>query len=144
MCQPQKMRWKEDESPQTMEMDNTPNVASVIESSKNDEVEDHYMRADKMLRTDPKAYFESQGVWTGNIDFPALELVESFAEHHSDAIAKNWLILRAILYQHEDTIRKRWLKKSRKSREAILVEAFPKISKQHNPSLCQHLLGCST
>lgn len=114
--------------------DGIPNVAPVTDSSNGDGTGD----ADRRAKI--KAHFTSQGFWTGNIDFPTPEVVESFANDHSYDITRYWLILRAILYQHEDTIRKRWLKKSREGREAILVQAFPGISKQHNPSLCQHLL----
>lgn len=103
--------------------------------------EDADITTDEMLRTDPKAYFTSQGLRTANIDFASLEAVQSNATIKSYDIIQSWLILRAIIYQHEGTIRKRWQKKSRKGREAILVQAFPGISKQHNPSLHQHLLG---
>jgi hypothetical protein len=59
--------------------------------------------------------------------------------HHANTLAHNITENRRstfdILERHEDTIRKRWRRKKTKDREAILLEAWPDMAKDHRPDL---------
>lgn len=53
--------------------------------------------------------------------------VRSEALERSTAIFTHWNILRAILDRHEETIHKRWLKKTKTQRVEMLLRAWPNM-----------------
>ncbi|KAI1083125.1 hypothetical protein F5B20DRAFT_528684 [Whalleya microplaca] len=50
-------------------------------------------------------------------------------------IFKNWEILKVITERREETIQKRWVKKSRPKRRALLLEAWPNMPQSHRPDI---------
>lgn len=79
-----------------------------------------------LLETDLKTYFTNKN--HPNMIFPALEEVECGVRSLSAEIAKRYCYLHKLVCAHEDTIRRRWVKKSKKGREALLLQAFPNMS----------------
>lgn len=61
------------------------------------------------------------------------EEVREEARKSSDAIFFSYGILHKILERHEATIQKRWLKKTRKQRLKILLDAWPDMPGIHRP-----------
>ena len=59
------------------------------------------------------------------------------AEAHRQAyqIFDHWSMLHAILLEHENTLRTRWIKKSREQRKKILLTAWPKMAESHRPDM---------
>ncbi|KAK6063147.1 hypothetical protein SCUP515_12673 [Seiridium cupressi] len=55
------------------------------------------------------------------------------AAHRAGKIFANYNLLRSVLERHEATIQKRWEKKSKAQRLAILLEAWPGMSTTHRP-----------
>jgi hypothetical protein len=58
------------------------------------------------------------------------------AAERSSIILYNWVALRHILDRHEDTIRKRWTKKTRARKNTVLHEAWgAEIPRSHRPDI---------
>ncbi|KAF2739475.1 hypothetical protein EJ04DRAFT_398625, partial [Polyplosphaeria fusca] len=57
----------------------------------------------------------------------------TLAEYWRSSLFDHWEMLGKILERHEDTIRKRWSKKSHQQRKAVLLEAWPGMPRQHRP-----------
>jgi hypothetical protein len=55
------------------------------------------------------------------------------ARERSTHVLASWNQLRQILERHEDVLRKRWTKKTRTQRTAIILGAWPKMSATHRP-----------
>ncbi|KAL3485396.1 hypothetical protein BJX62DRAFT_242964 [Aspergillus germanicus] len=51
----------------------------------------------------------------------------------SGSIYENYETLQTILQRHEDTIQRRWLKRSRQERLAVLLSAWPNMTSSHRP-----------
>jgi hypothetical protein len=64
---------------------------------------------------------------------PTVEEVKSEAAQRSAHIFELWDKLHGILSQHEGTLRKRWLKKSKEQRKKVLLEAWPNMATSHRP-----------
>ncbi|KAF2870536.1 hypothetical protein BDV95DRAFT_619552 [Massariosphaeria phaeospora] len=62
------------------------------------------------------------------------EAVE-FANEESESIFTRWKTLTSILERYEDTIRKRWGKKTREQRKKLLLQSWPDIILYHRPDL---------
>jgi len=65
--------------------------------------------------------------------YPSLAEVEQQASTLSRAVFNSWNKLHQILDRHEETIRRRWNKKSQLQREKVLLSAFPNIPYPHRP-----------
>ncbi|KAH6949253.1 hypothetical protein DER45DRAFT_650125 [Fusarium avenaceum] len=65
----------------------------------------------------------------------SLDLVRRQAAAYSNNTFVRFFLLRNILEQHEATIQKRWIKKTRQQRLQIILEAWPSISTSHRPDL---------
>ncbi|KAJ0132784.1 FAD-linked oxidoreductase chyH [Fusarium oxysporum f. sp. albedinis] len=61
------------------------------------------------------------------------EEVEVESKRRGKSIFQNYEILGKILERHEESIQKRWLKKSRKQRLQILLSAWPDMPPTHRP-----------
>lgn len=61
------------------------------------------------------------------------EEVEVESKKRGKSIFQNYEILGKILERHEESIQKRWLKKSRKQRLQILLSAWPDMPPTHRP-----------
>jgi hypothetical protein len=64
---------------------------------------------------------------------PTVNEVEAAAFKRSTNIFKSWNRLHDLLLQHEDTLRKRWVKKSVIQRKQVLLEAWPGMATKHRP-----------
>ncbi|KAE8453917.1 hypothetical protein EG329_007693 [Mollisiaceae sp. DMI_Dod_QoI] len=79
----------------------------------------------------------------GEVDFAGLGLpvpstptpteVRKEARERSTEVISRWSELRQILDRHEEMLRKRWLKKTKSQRTAILLQAWPKMASVHRP-----------
>lgn len=93
------------------------------------------------LMADSKAWFAKNGYNVKDVVFMTKEEVDAIAQSRSESILSNWNILRGILSTHEESIRRRWMKKTRKQRQMVLLQAFPKIAKEHNPCFWAMMSG---
>ncbi|RDI78631.1 hypothetical protein Vi05172_g11353 [Venturia inaequalis] len=93
------------------------------------------------LMADSKAWFAKNDYDVKDVVFMNREEVESIAQSRSESIIANWNLLRRVLSTHEEVIRRRWMKKTRKQRQMILRQAFPRISKEHNPCFSAVMIG---
>lgn len=59
--------------------------------------------------------------------------VRECAKERSTAIFSNYEMLKQILERHEDTIRKRWAKKTKTLQRAILLSVWPNMAPFHRP-----------
>ncbi|KAE9406699.1 hypothetical protein BT96DRAFT_987253 [Gymnopus androsaceus JB14] len=66
---------------------------------------------------------------------PTEEDIQKTSTRYSQSIFQNWNELHHILKLHEETIRKRWAKKTTKQKETILRSAYPDIPTMHRPDL---------
>src|SRR4051794_2792970 len=83
------------------------------------------------ISQDPEGFLKSHGcVLPGSI---SLAEAKATAKKRSRNIFANWNALQGILERHEETICKRWSKKSREGRKRILLDAWPGISQEHLP-----------
>ncbi|ORY62097.1 uncharacterized protein BCR38DRAFT_394731 [Pseudomassariella vexata] len=64
---------------------------------------------------------------------PAPSEVRSRAKRLSKSIFTSWDTLHAILEKREETIRKRWMKKTKDQRAKILLAAWPNMPASHRP-----------
>lgn len=64
---------------------------------------------------------------------PTAAEVQREARERSTHVLASWNQLQQILERHEDVIRKRWLKKTKTQRTAIILKAWPKMSATHRP-----------
>ncbi|KAK2602954.1 hypothetical protein N8I77_009448 [Diaporthe amygdali] len=60
------------------------------------------------------------------------------AQSWSNSIFDSYHALRAILERHEATIQKRWTKKSKSQRQAILTKAWPNMATGHRPDFAAY------
>lgn len=64
---------------------------------------------------------------------PTAAEVQREARERSTHVLASWNQLRQILERHEDTIRKRWMKKTKTQRTTIVLGTWPKMSATHRP-----------
>lgn len=88
--------------------------------------------------SDPMNVFQAMGAGTGPGSLPLPKMVSAYevrqdAKSRADGILSNWKLLKDILDRHEATIQKRWMKKTKKQRLKILLEAWPNMSTSHRP-----------
>ncbi|CAI6334407.1 unnamed protein product [Periconia digitata] len=69
----------------------------------------------------------------GNLRDPTPETVTNLAQDRVTSIFDNYETLQAILERHEALIRQRWTKKKPEQRKKQLLEAWPRMSKNHRP-----------
>ncbi|QDS69502.1 hypothetical protein FKW77_006928 [Venturia effusa] len=84
----------------------------------------------------------SGGDQAGVFSFLTLEKAQSEMHQRSTTILATWNQLRKVVLSHEVIIRNRWFKKSGIKKRSILVEAFPKISREHNPAFMDYQRAC--
>ena len=63
------------------------------------------------------------------------EGVQKEARERAAKIFQNHEVLEKIIERHEETIRKRWSKKSNAQKKKILLEAWPSMCSQHRPDV---------
>ena len=73
--------------------------------------------------------------WPANDYFPSRQEVERIAQHQVNIIFAAFDRIRYILERHEDTIRKRWTKKSISKKRQLLLAAQPNIPNEHRPDM---------
>ena len=73
----------------------------------------------------------------------SLEEIRKEARVKSVNLISNWKELRGILERHEETIRKRWLKKTKTQRKKILLAAWPNMAPSHRPDYAAFRKGAS-
>ncbi|KAI4612870.1 hypothetical protein J4E80_006925 [Alternaria sp. BMP 0032] len=73
--------------------------------------------------------------WPANDYFPSRQEVERIAQHQVNTIFGAFDRIRYILERHEDTIRKRWTKKSISKKRQLLLAAQPNIPNEHRPDM---------
>ncbi|KAI4644696.1 uncharacterized protein J4E78_009515 [Alternaria triticimaculans] len=73
--------------------------------------------------------------WPANDYFPSRQEVERIAQHQVDTIFGAFDRVRYILERHEDTIRKRWTKKSTSKKRKLLLAAQPNMPNEHRPDM---------
>lgn len=73
---------------------------------------------------------------------PTFAAVKREATLRSHNIFNSWNQLHNILLHHEETLRKRWLKKSVAQRKRVLLEAWPDMAVKHRPDF--QILGKNT
>lgn len=59
--------------------------------------------------------------------------VRTEARERSTDVLSQWSILHRIIERLEEVLRKRWLKKTKTQRTAILLGAWPKMAQKHRP-----------
>ncbi|KAF2798204.1 hypothetical protein K505DRAFT_268147 [Melanomma pulvis-pyrius CBS 109.77] len=67
--------------------------------------------------------------------FPSPDEVRQKARGLSKELFADWIILNSILERREDSIRKRWGKKSKEQKKKILLTAWPNMESQHRPDV---------
>ena len=82
-------------------------------------------------------FFKSLGEGGGKdmpfFDHATPEDVRSRSSAMSKRIFADWNLLNTIMDKHEPAIHKRWAKKTKSQRSAILLKAWPKMSATHRP-----------
>lgn len=68
-----------------------------------------------------------------NIKFATPEEVVRDARALSNNVFSSYYTLREIILRHEETIQKRWAKKTRQQRQKILLDAWPGMAASHRP-----------
>lgn len=81
---------------------------------------------------DPEGYLLRHGGYAMP-KFVPLEEERKVVKQLSCSIFANFELLQGILDRHEETIRRRWEKKSREGRKTVLQVAWPDISEEHHP-----------
>jgi hypothetical protein len=66
---------------------------------------------------------------------PSPSEVRQKARGLSEDIFRDWKDLSLIVERHEETLRRRWLKKSKEQKKKILLTAWPNMSSQHRPDI---------
>jgi hypothetical protein len=64
-----------------------------------------------------------------------IEEVAVDAHRRAYQIFDHWSMLHAILLEHENTLRTRWIKKTREQRKKILLTAWPQMAESHRPDM---------
>lgn len=85
---------------------------------------------------DPEKWFRiraQRGQLVMPSSFPSVAQAEEDAKTRATKILSNYETLGQILDRHEETIRKRWLKKTMKQKRAILLTAWPNMAADHRP-----------
>ncbi|KAJ3733640.1 hypothetical protein DFJ43DRAFT_1023459 [Lentinula guzmanii] len=90
--------------------------------------DDYYSNPTKFL-----AALQAANPYLPRPELPSLSDIKKKAALMSKAIFKDWNELHHILDLHEETIRKRWMKKNVRQRQTILQAAYPAIPSQHRP-----------
>ncbi|KAJ5038242.1 uncharacterized protein L3040_007109 [Drepanopeziza brunnea f. sp. 'multigermtubi'] len=91
---------------------------------------------DDFDRKDPEKWFKERAQ-QGQVVMPSSFLSPSEAKEEvksrAASIWSNYDLLGQILDRHEATIRKRWLKKTKKQQKSILLAAWPEMAPFHRP-----------
>ena len=94
---------------------------------------------DRSIYSDPKALFEEMGVGSpGGLPMPSFLTapeVRTKSQALAHSIFDSWNLLHAMIERHEETVRKRWLKRTREQRKRILCAAWPGMVTSHRPDL---------
>ncbi|CAF9941525.1 MAG: hypothetical protein HETSPECPRED_003636 [Heterodermia speciosa] len=96
---------------------------------------------DETLRSgDQRAFLKLMGIGKpGGLpppsSFPSPDEVRSQARALSKAVLDQWHFLNGLITKHENTIQKRWVKKTREQRRKILLSAWPNMPVSHRPDL---------
>lgn len=92
-----------------------------------------------LIFLDPKAMFEQMGLGgPGGLPVPSFLTapdVRSRSHVLSSSIFDLWNTLHVMIEHHEETIRKRWLKRTREQRKKILYAAWPGMDTLHRPDI---------
>jgi hypothetical protein len=80
----------------------------------------------------PETFFSSVGLPQPS-SFPTPGEVRQQAFERSNKILSDWATLQKILDRHEETLRKRWMKKSKAQRKMILLTAWSDMPSTHRP-----------
>jgi hypothetical protein len=64
-----------------------------------------------------------------------IEEVGLEAHRRAYEVFDHWSMLNAILFEHENTLRTRWIKKTREQRKRILLTAWPQMAESHRPDM---------
>lgn len=101
-----------------------------------DEQASHYFppetRTDRIFQKEAAKYALSS-------DLRPIEELRSKSKEYTKAIFDNFKFLLAVLVCHEDLIRRRWMKKTKVQRKAVLLQAWPNMSPTHRPDFDAHL-----
>jgi hypothetical protein len=73
---------------------------------------------------------ENTPVRTKTVEEVAVE-----AHRRAYQVFDHWSMLNAILLEHENTLRTRWIKKTREQRKKILLTAWPQMAESHRPDM---------
>jgi hypothetical protein len=65
--------------------------------------------------------------------FPTASEVRTEARERSTDLFSNWETLQNVLKRHEETIRKRWMKRNKAQRKTVLLNAWPNMASMHRP-----------
>lgn len=87
---------------------------------------------------DPQQLFAAMTAGNPNLPVPQfLDMTETqrLARARSKAIFTDYDALFAVLERYEDTLRKRWLKKTSEQRRKVLLKVYPQMPSMHRPDL---------
>lgn len=65
------------------------------------------------------------------LSMPTAEEVQREARERSTDVLSQWNTLRNIVARHEEVLRKRWMKKTKKNRVEIITRAWPNMPSMH-------------
>lgn len=92
------------------------------------------MDLDDFDSKDPAKWFRRRGLPVP-ASFPKVDEVRDQAKARTGNILADSKTLSQILERHEDTLQKRWLKKSKKQQRLILLEVWPNMAPSHRPDI---------
>lgn len=94
-----------------------------------------FLQDDYEQCTDPEVWWQKREEYHNNMIFPSLAEVQVLVNTRSAEVISNWTSLRAVVSTHMELIAKRWVKKSKKGEQSLLLQAFPTMAKVHNPGI---------
>lgn len=65
--------------------------------------------------------------------FPTYDEFEHQVRSILEADMSSWMDVQNFCLAGEDMIERRWMKKSKKARKSLLLQAFPRMPKEHHP-----------
>jgi hypothetical protein len=87
---------------------------------------------DNYTPSDPERWFRQNGLPIPP-SFPTPAQAMQDANERSGQILSTYGTLQRILDRHEETLRKRWLKKTKKQQRSMLLKAWPNMASSHRP-----------
>ncbi|KAE9965791.1 hypothetical protein EG328_009400 [Venturia inaequalis] len=82
---------------------------------------------------DLKFWFLRRGTTAPDMAFPTYDEFDHQVRTMSQTIISSWAQVQNFCLAGGDMIERRWMKKSRKVRKSLLLQAFPRMPKEHNP-----------